>query len=462
VTTRRRMTPVDAAWLRMDRPTNLMVITGLMWFDAPVDWARVRAVVADRFVARYPRFRQRVADPPFGLGTPYWEDCPDFDLEDHLEHVALPAPGDRDALARFVGERMSASLDRDRPLWRMWFVDGYADGAAIVTRLHHALADGISLARVLLSLTDAEDAAMPDRAAAPSDPAAAPSDPAVADPEPLAGRLVDLVGDVAGEAQALAADPARLVGATRWLMRAPGSLAKLVLSPPDVRTPLRGSLGGEKRVGWSDALPLARVRAIGRAVDATINDVLLTAVTGALGRLLAAHGSRPGALRAFVAVNLRPLDRPVPTTLGNRFGLVMLSLPVGLEDPHERLAELKRRMDAIKASPESLLAFGILGVLGATPAGLERLLVDAFGSKASVVMTNVPGPAAPLTLAGTRVAGLMAWVPQAGGIAVGVSLVSYRGAVTLGVAVDEQRLGAPEPLLTAFADELTALESLAR
>ena len=444
---RERMSPVDAAWLRMDRPTNVMAITGLMWFSEPVDWDRVREVIAERFVDRYPRFRQRVRGSLLGLTPPFWEDDPDFDLDVHLQHVALPPPGDRAALGRLVGDAMSTPLDVRRPLWQMWFVDGYGGGAALVARLHHALADGISLARVLLTLTDPTDG---------SDAAPSPAPPA----EPLPERIVHLLEDVVGEARGVVGEPTRLVSLARQALGAPASLGKLLLAPPDAPTPLRGELGPAKLAAWSDPVPLADVKAIGRTMGATINDVLMAATTGAFHRVLTDRGSAVEQIRALVPFNLRPLDRPVPTTLGNRFGLVLLTLPVGLEDPRARLAELKRRMDAIKGSPEGLLAFGILGFIGLTPTIVERALVDFFGTKSTFVMTNVPGPRTPLVLAGTRVAGLMAWVPQASGIGIGVSVLSYDGAVTVGVAADERLVGSPEPLVGAFAEELEALAAL--
>lgn len=444
---RERMTPADAAWLRMDRPTNLMVITGLMWFGEPLDWDRHRALVAERLAGRYPRLRQRVVESPFGLGRPSWEDDDSFDLDNHLEHVELPAPGDRAALQRFVSEVMSTPLDRSRPLWKLWVVDGFQGGSAVVSRLHHALADGISLARVILSLADEAPGTEPGVADGPAR-------------EPLPERAVHLLGDVVGEAWELATHPGQLVRLAGQALAVPGSFAKVVLSPPDTPSALKGRLGTSKRAAWSDRLPLADVKAIGKDLGATVNDVLLAAMTGGLRRVLEDRGTPVRDLRAFVPFNLRPLDRPVPTSLGNRFGLVMLDLPVGIADPHGRLTELKRRMDAIKAGPDGLVTFGILNGMGLSPLVVERVLVEMFGAKGTFVMTNVPGPRQPLSLAGTPVAGIMAWVPQSAGIGVGISIMSYAGDVVVGVTVDEQVVGDPQPVLDAFHAEVAALAAL--
>lgn len=421
-----RMSMIDAAWLHMEDPTNLMQITGLLWFETQHEWDAVRALVAERFVAPYPRFAQRVVE---GVTGPQWEDDPAFDLDAHLHHVALPAPGDDVAMQALVSDLMSQPLDRTKPLWSFHLVDGYRGGSALVARLHHCIADGISLARVLLSLT--------------GDP---PSDRAR--PRP---------GWIAQVGRAL--DPARLKRAVEMGAGVPAALAKLLGSPADPETGLKGPLGVMKRVAWSRPVPLQAVKDAGLAVGGTINDVLLTAVTGALRRQLQSVGEEPVELRAAVPVNLRPLDAPVPRALGNQFGLVFLQLPVHIEAPRDRLLVLKERMDAIKNSPEALVAFELLAALGTMPEALEHPLADYFGAKVSAVMTNVPGPRETLSLAGHDVAGLLFWVPQAGHVSLGISIFSYAGQVRVGVASDARLMPRPGGLVEAFDAELTGLMS---
>src|SRR5512135_2466966 len=154
MTRRERMSPADAAWLHMDRPTNLMVINGVVWFDAPLDWTALTKRIESRWIDRYPRFRQRVAEGRLQLLVPHWEDDPHFSLENHLHHIALPAPGDQDALQDFVSDRMSVPIDRTKPLWHVYFIDGYEAGCAVLIRVHHSVADGIAMAQVVQSLTD--------------------------------------------------------------------------------------------------------------------------------------------------------------------------------------------------------------------------------------------------------------------------------------------------------------------
>ncbi len=160
-----RFSSADAAWLHMDRPSNLMVINSVLLFDEPVDWNRVREIIQRRLVDVYPRFRQRAVESRLPLRPPKWEDDPDFAIEHHLHHLALPAPGDDAALQDFVGDLMTMPLDRSRPLWHTYMIDGYGAGAAMICRMHHCIADGIALARVMLSLTDAA----PDGGIAPPD-----------------------------------------------------------------------------------------------------------------------------------------------------------------------------------------------------------------------------------------------------------------------------------------------------
>ena len=148
------MSHPDAAWLHMDQPTNLMVITGVNWFETTPDWDRVREVIRERLVEPYPRFRQRVVEGTPPVSGPHWEDDPNFDLDLHLHHVALPAPGDRSALAEMVADITAIPLERKQALWQFHFVDGFGDGAAIIQRIHHCIADGIALIAVMQSITD--------------------------------------------------------------------------------------------------------------------------------------------------------------------------------------------------------------------------------------------------------------------------------------------------------------------
>jgi diacylglycerol O-acyltransferase / wax synthase len=440
-----RMRPADTAWYRMDQPANRLIITGVLWFEDPIPLGTMRDLIEERIVGRYPRFRQRVVGGGLLRRGPWWAEDVNFDLDRHLHHVTLPDPGGRHELQDLVSTVMSEDLPRDRPLWQLWMADGYAGGCAVVARIHHCLADGISLAQVLLSITDD----------AQTSPQTAP-DPT----EQRRNRILRTL-DAPRRGVEVALHPSRAVRLLRELGRDGFSLGKLVVMPPDHKTALRGHLTGTKQAVWSDPFPLEDVKRVGRHVGATVNDVLLATMAGALGRLLDEVGTPAEEIRAFVPYNLRPLDEPVPVELGNEFGLVLLGLPVGIVDPVARIAEVHRRMLAVKSSPDGLVSYGILATIGHTPSAVERLLVEAFGMKGSAVMTNVPGPRQSLFVAGTRVAGVIAWVPSSARIGLGVSIFSYAGEVVVGVAADQSLVDDPSRLVDAFHEEFERLGSSA-
>ncbi|MDX1665175.1 MAG: wax ester/triacylglycerol synthase family O-acyltransferase [Candidatus Promineifilaceae bacterium] len=446
MTTRReRMASVDTAWLRMDHPTNLMMITGVLTFGEPLPYTRLQELVQERLL-RFDRFRQRAVDSTPAVGLAEWEVDPQFDLGAHLRRAALPSPAGKDELQLLVSELMSVPLNPDRPLWQFHLVENYGSGSALIARLHHSIADGIALVRVLLSLTDEE-----------AQTASAAGVGRRRRRRGLLGRATQgirkaaaLTESAIGEGFGLLRDPARAVALARMSAGGVARLGQILVRAPDPQTAFKGSLGVEKRAVWSAPIPLTDVKAVGRVTGGTVNDVLLTAVAGALGRYLRTRGEVVDGLdlHAVVPVNLRPLDGPIE--LGNRFGLVFLNLPVGIGDPVRRLEVLKQRMDALKQSPEAIAVFGLLNVVGPTPAEIENVLVNIFGSKATAVMTNVPGPRQQLYLAGAPLDQIMFWVPQSGRLGLGVSILSYNGEVLVGVATDARLVPDPEALVAAF------------
>ncbi len=445
------MHSADAAWLRMDRATNPMVINSLLRFDARIDFAALRGRLQERLVDRFARFHQRPAgDAVRGLR---WEDDARFDLALHLQHVALPEPGDDAALRDLVSDLVSVPLDHGRPLWSTTLIDGPGDGCALLSRMHHCIADGIALARVMLTLADENEAAPP------APPARArrgvPVPPAVG---ALAGAAVSAAQGVAHEATVTLVDPRHVAQVARTAARDAGTIAKFVANPPDARTPLHDELGVGQRVAWSAPLPLEGVRTVAHAFGATINDVLLAAVTGVLGdHLRAAGGAVPDEIHAMVPFNLRPSSEPLPRDLGNRFGLLLLGLPVGTSAPVSRLLEVHRRTDAIKHSHEGQIAYGILAAMGTTPSSVEARLIDLFSAKATAVVTNVPGPHEALTVTGARLADVLVWAPSSGSLGMSVSIFSYAGHVTVGFLVNRALAADPQALADGVLVQLDAL-----
>lgn len=460
---REPLSNVDTAWLRMEDPTNLMMVTGVMIFSAPMDFERLKATIEARLL-RFDRFRQRVVSPRLPLGTYYWEDDPGFDLNVHLQRVTLPPPGDQVALEETVSYLMSTPLDFSRPLWQVHLVERYGDGCALIARLHHCIADGIALVHVLLSLTD------PDPAA--PRPVARPAERPRRDRGPLEALLrparsafrttARFTETLLQEGLETLVNPSHALDRARLGASGATALGKLALRWPDPKTLFKGPLGVDKQATWSAPIPLPDVKAVGRVMGGTVNDVLLAAVTGALRRYMQDHGEPVEGLnlRAVVPVNLRPLDE-VPE-LGNKFGLVFLSLPVGIVDPVERLFELKWRMDDLKDSPEAVVVFGLLNAVGMAPSEIQDIVVNIFGTKATAVMTNVPGPRETIYLAGAPLDTIMSWVPQSGRLGMGVSIISYAGQVRLGVVTDKGLVPDPEDIIAGFCVEFDELAELAR
>lgn len=455
---RHALPAADAAWLHMDRPENLMVINSVMWFDEPLPVDALRARLQERLVDRFPRFRQRIVERPTG---PVFEDDPHFDLDLHVHHLALPAPHDKRALQAAVQDLMVRPLDRARPLWETYVFDGYRSGAAVYTRMHHCIADGIALARVLLSLTDLEDVSVQ-----------------VAEPTPReGGGVLDAVtkplGGLASVGKAAAravvdqgletlARPAHLAELAQTAREDAGTLAKLLLSPNDDNA-LRGELGIANHVGWSEPVSVRTVRRAAHGLGVTINDLVVAAVAGAVRGYLTEHGEDvPDEVHAMVPFNLRPLAEPIDPDLGNRFGLVILTLPTGVDDRRERIAEAKRRMDDIKESHEGPISYGIVAAMGLTPPRVEGVLMDFFSAKGSMVLTNVPGPREPVRLAGVPVAGVLVWAPCSGSVGMSVSVLSYNGKITVGFLTDAHVVPDPQLLARGFREELLAAARLAR
>jgi diacylglycerol O-acyltransferase / wax synthase len=452
---RHAMPAADAAWLHMDRAANPMVVNALVWFDEPLDWQRVRAVFRQRVVEAFPRFRQRVTEP---LGRPAFEDHPQFDLDQHLHRLALPAPGDERALQELVSDLITPPLDRSRPLWHAYLIEGFGEGCALLVRIHHCIADGIALARVMLSLTDdAPDAGI--------EPSPAPRDNGGHTPlgsllRPAAGALRAsrrIAGAAVHEGMESLLHPGHAAHLAGVAAEDAGTLAKMLAAPADADTVLRQPLHGSRRVAWSAPFPLDRIKAAGRGAGGTINDVLVAAVTGALRGYLEEGDSVPDQVHVMVPFNLRPLDQPVPRQLGNDFALILLPLPVGVADPGERLRDVTIRMDAVKQSHEGQISYGILSGIGLTPAQVEHRLIGFFASKASAVVTNVPGPRERVYLAGTPVRGVLVWAPCSGSIGMTVSIFSYAGEVRVGFMADVGVVPDPRPLANAFDRELRTL-----
>lgn len=454
---REKISSVDTAWLRMDRPSNLMMICGVLIFRERLALKSLRATITDRFL-RFPRLAQRPVQTPTGA---FWETDSKFDIAAHVLRAALKGRDSKRALERLVSKLVATPLDPTRPLWQFHLVDRYEGGSAVVIRIHHCYADGIALIQVMLSMTDADPAGT---AAGPVPPPPVPGEPS---DDPLA-QLVDPIAEAlkfgTWAASALIEkgvelwhEPAKAVALAAKGSALTAEIAKLALMREDSPTLFKGRPHVAKRVAWADPIPLDDVKSIGRALDCSINDVLLSSVAGAIRSYLVRRGEdvEHVTIRALVPVNLRPPEKVLK--LGNRFGLVFLDLPIGIENPVERLYAVRSNMSALKGSYQPMVALGILAAMGAGPKVLQEQLLALLAKNATAVMTNVPGPQQPLYLGGSRIDTMMFWVPQSGDIGMGVSILSYDGQVHFGLVTDRSLCPDPDRIIERFAPEFEKL-----
>ena len=280
------------------------------------------------------------------------------------------------------------------------------------------------------------------------------------------GTAHRITSALARESAATFARPRHALDLAGQLTADAQAAGKLLLTPPEARGALKHDVGAVRSVAWSRPLSLSKVKAIAHAQDATVNDVLLAAVSGVLHDDMVAGGEEPRPIRAMVPVNLRPVDTSAAEQLGpaeqlgNRFGLVFLTLPVDRPAPRGRLLALKRRMDEIKHSPEGPLSYVMLEATGLTPAALERYIIDFFTAKASAVMTNVPGPRQTVHLAGSPVRTVLVWAPTAGSVGMSISIFSYAGRITVGLLAHADLVPDPQRILGRLPREIAAMDRL--
>ena len=421
--------PNDAIWLQ-DSATNLMVINGVFTTDR-IDLATVRREFQQRVIeaehGRYARFTRRVERT---RNRWYWVDDPAFDIARHIIPAGDPDLGTTEKLRRYMGAEASRALPADRPLWQFQVVENFEEGgSACVVRLHHCIGDGLALLTVIFHF-------MEELSAKSDDAGPATIFPSAGAPGAGFGRML------------------------RAPLAAPGILLRRMLWTPD-RHALHGpKVSGRKQVAWTAPLDLQIVKGIKDRLGATVNDVLMATVSGALSRYIEHRaGEVVHRLRISMPVSIRRPEAAI--TLENRFAAVPLELPAGIAHARERVAAVKLQMDALKQSVVPIVIYGIQSaLLMALPQAVSRGLIDFLANKCTAVVTNVPGPQRGLSLAGRRVRTLMFWVPQRADIGVGISILSFAGKVQIGVICDAEIVPDPVELVRAFEEELAALQAL--
>lgn len=449
----RRLTPADAVWLRGETARNPMVISGVFWLDGPLDVDRLREVLARRLVDRYPVFRQ-VARARTPVTLPRWRDVGAFDLDDHIE-VVHATDGGIAEVYELCSQQGSRPLHRERPPWHVHVIHGWeADRSVVHVRLHHSIGDGWALMQVLLSLLDPGP-----------DPPQDVAEPASRDRDRLAAS-----------AHALVAGAGRALAGTAGLVRRPGRVAsgvgtaaehvtagaRYLLTPPrPPRTVLLGRPEGVKRMAWTPrGIPLNEIKALGRRFDATVNDVLLAALTGVLRRYLAAHDDLVDEALLMAPIALRRPTDTLPRRLDNRLGLLPVLLPVGRDDPRDRLEEVRWRTRALKASSVPVVSFALVSATAFVTPPVARLLHAYHQARSTGVVTSLAGPSAPVYLAGARVDGMIGWGGVLANISLTWSFFTLSGSVFAGLVTDAAVTPQPQRLLDHLAEEWGELRTL--
>jgi len=454
-----RLSPLDASFLHIEDDSSPMHIASTAIFEGPPPaHADVLRMVASK-LPLVPRYRQKVRFVPLELGRPVWVDDVHFNLDYHVRHTALPSPGSDVQLRNLVGRVMSQTLDRSKPLWEMWVVEGLEDGHwALISKSHHAMVDGVSGTDLLAVVLDNEP-----------DPVRSPPPPWQPTPEL---SQVELIGAAVAErvfspyealrgARSLVTRPRRLVSEVVTTSRGLSSLARL--ARPQPLSSLNGPIGPHRRYTWARGT-VSDIKAVRGALGGTLNDVVLAAITQGFRELLLSRGeSVDRSVRTMVPVSVRKADQK--GSYDNRVSAMFAELPVGLTDPVERLHAVTAQLQGLKESHQAVAGETLTSLAGFAPPALlaagTRLALRLPQRNLNTVTTNVPGPRVQLYAAGRRMLEAFPYVPLAGQLRIGVAIFSYLDSLNFGVTGDYDSTPDLDVLARGISTGLTDLKKAA-
>jgi diacylglycerol O-acyltransferase / wax synthase len=458
-----RLSALDASFLYLERPTMHMHVAGLSILDPtsrPDGKLRAEdlAAVMTSRLHLVPRFRQKVVSVPGNVARPVWVDDEDFDIEFHLRRAALPAPGGRRELADFVQRVHSRPLDRTKPLWESYFIEGLQDGlSAVLTKVHHAVIDGISgidIATVMFDFSPQPQVLAPERWVPEPEPSRADLLR-----EAVREQVVHPVSALAGTAQAAVRAPARALEGLGAALAGVRDLAGMGVTP---RGPFDVKVGSNRRFAMADA-PVQRFKDVKNAAGGTVNDVVLAVVAGALQKVLKARRepTRGRSLRAMVPVSVR--SEAEKMALGNRVSMIFVDLPVGPIDPVRRLHRISGATRDLKESMMAVGADSIMNLGTWAPPTLHALAARLVsrGRWFNLVISNVPGPQVPMYIAGARLLVNYPVMPLAENVGLSVAVTSLAGAMGFGFTGDWDGMPDIEFLGTSVEESLDELAKAA-
>jgi diacylglycerol O-acyltransferase / wax synthase len=441
----RRMSPGDAVWYLGENRVNPMTISSIMWFDRPIDVELLRKRFQERLLDRHPIMRHRIVPSRIPGVMPSWVEDRAFDLTRHISEDVLPDPGDQTVLQNWCSEERTIPLDRSRPMWHISVLQGYrGDGSAIHVRIHHSIGDGLAMMALLVTIMDEYDPTtitLHDRS--------------ITD---VVGGAIASGTQLLAKGAHLARHPSEAVDLAREGVEMAEWAGRLLAPQLVERTVLQGQPDGSKRMAWDpDGLPLAEVKRTAKANEATINDLLMTVMSGALHRYLAERGALVDDIAMMIPVNLRRPGAPLPRNLGNRIGLLPLRLPVRSEDPRERLQVLQQRMNELKQSPAPLVSRMLIVTTTMFTPVIERGIHRLNQLRSTGVLTNVPGPPLPLHLGGAELLGTIGWGGMTAHLNLSAAFVSVNGSIFPGLVTDAAITPDPELILDHLRSEYASV-----
>lgn len=434
---------IDQLMYGADVPTSLVTITGMMVFDKKINKDNLISIIENRLL-KFSRFKEKIIEK---AGKPFWHEDKLFDIKSHVVHVALPHPGDYNTLQELASQLISQPLDYDKPLWQVHLVDNYKGGSVVIWRIHHAIADGIALIKVVFSLTGStleeslkilikEEDSKPKKKKSLFEEV---------------NKFFKSGKDWYHDALEIIGDKEKLKNTFLETIEISNEIGKFVYGKSANKTLYKkGNLSNTKKAAYSEALPLSVIKVLGKKYNVTVNDMLLVLLTGAIRHHLIRHGqdlNQP--IRIAVPVNMRKKDEKIE--IKNKIGVITIELPVNEEDIDKRISIIKIKTELLKHSFEPLFVYYIMNIMGGVLSHkMEEYFIKLFGSKLTGVMTNVPGPRNEVYFAGEEIKDIMFWVPHTIMLGMGISLISYNDRVCLGVVTDTNLVKEPDEIIEGF------------